>query len=49
MDSQRIAFSLCVGLSDEDGLRRFIYYVAHPVTGRYMPKEKSTWDVEIQY
>ncbi|EJI1281377.1 DUF3265 domain-containing protein [Vibrio vulnificus] len=33
-DSQRVAFSLCVGLSDEDGIRRLWYCVAHPLTGR---------------
>ncbi|EHR6403307.1 DUF3265 domain-containing protein [Vibrio parahaemolyticus] len=34
-DSQRVAFLLCVGLSDKGGLRRLRYCVAHPLTGRY--------------
>ncbi|HCE2594384.1 TPA: DUF3265 domain-containing protein [Vibrio parahaemolyticus] len=34
-DSQRVAFLLCVGLSDSGGLRRLRYCVAHPLTGRY--------------
>ncbi|EGQ7800791.1 DUF3265 domain-containing protein [Vibrio parahaemolyticus] len=34
-DSQRVAFSLCVGLSDLGGVRKLQYCVAHPLTGRY--------------
>ncbi|HDM8209851.1 TPA: hypothetical protein P0E34_005110 [Vibrio campbellii] len=30
-----MAFLLCVGLSDYGGLRRLLYCVAHPLTGRY--------------
>ncbi|TNZ64959.1 DUF3265 domain-containing protein, partial [Vibrio parahaemolyticus] len=33
-DSQRVAFLLCVGLSDEGGMQRLRYCVAHPLTGR---------------
>ncbi|AYO14225.1 DUF3265 domain-containing protein [Vibrio owensii] len=33
-DSQRVAFSLCVGLSVYGGMRRHRYCVAHPLTGR---------------
>ncbi|EKO4254874.1 DUF3265 domain-containing protein [Vibrio parahaemolyticus] len=33
-DSQRVAFLLCVSLSDLGGLRRLRYCVAHPLTGR---------------
>ncbi|MBM5032256.1 DUF3265 domain-containing protein [Vibrio parahaemolyticus] len=35
-DSQRVAFLLCVGLSDYGGMRRLLYCVAHPLTGRYI-------------
>ncbi|ENO3966235.1 DUF3265 domain-containing protein [Vibrio vulnificus] len=35
-DSQRVAFSLCVGLSDLGGVRKLQYCVAHPLTGRYV-------------
>ncbi|HDM8235509.1 TPA: DUF3265 domain-containing protein [Vibrio campbellii] len=34
-DSQRVAFLLCVGLSDSGGMRRLRYCVAHPLAGRY--------------
>ncbi|MBE4085179.1 DUF3265 domain-containing protein [Vibrio parahaemolyticus] len=34
-DSQRVAFLLCVGLSDYGGMRRLWYCVAHPLAGRY--------------
>ncbi|EGQ9994338.1 DUF3265 domain-containing protein [Vibrio vulnificus] len=33
-DSQRVAFLLCVGLSDYGGMRRLWYCVAHPLAGR---------------
>ncbi|MCC5518649.1 DUF3265 domain-containing protein [Vibrio splendidus] len=33
MDSQRVAFSLCVGLGVLGGMRRHRYCVAHPLTG----------------
>ncbi|AVF60390.1 DUF3265 domain-containing protein [Vibrio diabolicus] len=33
-DSQRVAFSLCVGFSVLGGMRRHRYSVAHPLTGR---------------
>ncbi|HCG8279953.1 TPA: DUF3265 domain-containing protein [Vibrio parahaemolyticus] len=33
-DSQRVAFLLCVGLSDQGGMRQLLYCVAHPLTGR---------------
>ncbi|EJO3864521.1 DUF3265 domain-containing protein [Vibrio parahaemolyticus] len=33
-DSQRVAFSLCVGFSVLGGMRRLRYCVAHPLTGR---------------
>ncbi|EJB8418042.1 DUF3265 domain-containing protein [Vibrio vulnificus] len=33
-DSQRVAFSLCVGFSVLGGMRRILYCVAHPLTGR---------------
>ncbi|EKO3828699.1 DUF3265 domain-containing protein [Vibrio harveyi] len=33
-DSQRVAFSLCVGLSVLGGMRRLRYCVAHPLTER---------------
>ncbi|ENK2025145.1 DUF3265 domain-containing protein [Vibrio alginolyticus] len=33
-DSQRVAFLLCVGLSDSGGMRRHWYCVAHTLTGR---------------
>ncbi|HAS6041579.1 TPA: DUF3265 domain-containing protein [Vibrio vulnificus] len=35
-DSQRVAFSLCVGLSVLGGMRRLRYCVAHPLTERYI-------------
>ncbi|TOI33961.1 DUF3265 domain-containing protein [Vibrio parahaemolyticus] len=35
-DSQRVAFSLCVGLSDSGGMRLLRYCVAHPLTRGYM-------------
>ncbi|TOL27621.1 DUF3265 domain-containing protein [Vibrio parahaemolyticus] len=35
-DSQRVAFSLCVGFSVLGGMRRLRYCVAHPLTGRYI-------------
>uniref|UniRef100_UPI003F73D7A2 hypothetical protein n=1 Tax=Vibrio jasicida TaxID=766224 RepID=UPI003F73D7A2 len=35
IDSQRVAFSLCVGFSVYGGMRRLLYCVAHPLTGRY--------------
>ncbi|ENQ8704901.1 DUF3265 domain-containing protein [Vibrio harveyi] len=34
-DSQRVAFSLCVEFGDLGGMRRLLYCVAHPLTGRY--------------
>ncbi|UQA50968.1 DUF3265 domain-containing protein [Vibrio sp. ED002] len=34
-DSQRVAFSLCVGISDYGGMRSLRYCVAHPLTRRY--------------
>ncbi|HAS8326624.1 TPA: DUF3265 domain-containing protein [Vibrio vulnificus] len=34
-DSQRVAFSLCVGFSVLGGMRRLRYCAAHPLTGRY--------------
>ncbi|MFW9660200.1 hypothetical protein V3H38_22590 [Vibrio parahaemolyticus] len=34
-DSQRVAFSLCVGFSVLGGMRRLRYCVAHPLTERY--------------
>ncbi|EHH2421794.1 DUF3265 domain-containing protein [Vibrio parahaemolyticus] len=33
-DSQRVAFSLCVGISDYGGMRSLRYCVAHPLTKR---------------
>ncbi|HAS6503996.1 TPA: DUF3265 domain-containing protein [Vibrio parahaemolyticus] len=33
-DSQRVAFSLCVGLSGSGGMRRHRYCIAHTLTGR---------------
>ncbi|WZO24282.1 DUF3265 domain-containing protein [Vibrio vulnificus] len=36
-DSQRVAFSLCVGFCVYGGMRRLLYCVAHPLTGRYIP------------
>ncbi|HHF0560457.1 TPA: DUF3265 domain-containing protein [Vibrio antiquarius] len=33
-DSQRVAFSLCVGFCVYGGMRRLLYCVAHPLTGR---------------
>ncbi|AYO19531.1 DUF3265 domain-containing protein [Vibrio owensii] len=30
-----MAFLLCVGLSDQGGMRRHRYCVAHTLTGRY--------------
>ncbi|MCD1213205.1 hypothetical protein B4946_18195 [Vibrio cholerae] len=38
-DSQRVAFSLCVSLSDQGGMQQLRYCVAHPLTGRYANKE----------
>ncbi len=35
-DSQRVAFLLCVDFSDYGGVRRLLYCVAHPLTGRYV-------------
>ncbi len=37
-DSQRVAFSLCVGFSDKGDMQRLMYCVAHPLTGRYNTK-----------
>ncbi|MBO1394130.1 hypothetical protein BVJ62_17975 [Vibrio cholerae] len=34
-DSQRVAFLICVGLSDSGGMRWVRYCVAHTLTGRY--------------
>ncbi|ELA7834453.1 DUF3265 domain-containing protein [Vibrio alginolyticus] len=31
-----MAFLLCVGLSDQGGMRRHRYCVAHTLTGRYV-------------
>ncbi|EOY4911393.1 hypothetical protein ACP54H_004632, partial [Vibrio alginolyticus] len=47
-DSQRVAFSLCVELSDSGGLRRLRYCVAHPLAGRYMKKERLWLKIEKQ-
>ncbi|NAX21090.1 DUF3265 domain-containing protein [Vibrio sp. V39_P1S14PM300] len=33
-DSQRVAFSPCVGFSVLGGMRQLLYCVAHPLTGR---------------
>ncbi|HCG5490359.1 TPA: DUF3265 domain-containing protein [Vibrio parahaemolyticus] len=41
-DSQRVAFLLCVGLSDQGGMQRLRYCVAHPLTGRYKTRGQ-TW------
>ncbi|EGQ8047271.1 DUF3265 domain-containing protein [Vibrio parahaemolyticus] len=41
-DSQRVAFLLCVGLSDLGGMRRLWYCVAHPLAGRYMLAQVCT-------
>ncbi len=31
-----MAFSPCVGFSVLGGMRQLLYYVAHPLTGRYV-------------
>ncbi|ENM1126594.1 hypothetical protein AB6R54_004510 [Vibrio parahaemolyticus] len=36
-----MAFSLCVVLSDQGGMRRLRYCVAHPLTGRYNTESTS--------
>ena len=40
-DSQRVAFSLCVGFSVLGGMRQHRHCVAHTLTGRYTIKEKN--------
>ncbi|MEH0790568.1 DUF3265 domain-containing protein [Vibrio alginolyticus] len=49
-DSQRVAFSLCVGFSVLGGMRRLRYCVAHPLTERYvfLPRLKL-WILKVAF
>ncbi|POC15616.1 hypothetical protein CRN39_02380 [Vibrio vulnificus] len=40
-DSQRVAFLICVGLSDYDALLWLMYCVVRTLTRRYATKKKS--------